>query len=55
MARLNLLFRCDDTGIAVRLAEPVVRLVGGDWEVSRVPDIRVVEDGIEDPEKQYEA
>ena len=52
---MNLLFWCDDTGDAVRLAEPVVRLVGRDRDVSRVPDIRVVEDERKDPEKQHEA
>ena len=49
------MFRCDDAGDAVRLAEPVVWLVGRDGEVSQVPDVRVVEDEHEDPEKQHGA
>ena len=52
---MNLLFRCDDTGDAVRLAKPVVQLAGGAGEVSRVPDVPVVEDGHENPGKQHEA
>ena len=37
--------RCDDTGDVVRPAKPVVRLIGGDGEVTQVPDVRVVEGG----------